>query len=148
MRARLLLLTLAMICAFATTIRAASQNPPDQMSYQGFLTDNNGVTLGAPDPLNYDISFRIYSGPTGGTAIWGEKHTVTIDNGYFSVMLGSAGAVNTPTPVAPRPALSTIFSGTDASDRYIEMTVTTSTATFTVLPRLQLLPSSYSFLSF
>lgn len=147
MRVRLLPLMLAMICGFSLTARGATQNPPDMMSYQGYLTDNNGVALGAPDPLNYDISFRIYAGPSGGNAIWGEKHTVTVDNGYFSVMLGSAGAVNTPTPVAPRPALSTIFSGTDASDRYIEMTVNTGSATFTVLPRLQLLPSSYSFLS-
>ena len=59
------------------------------LSYQGYLTDVDGT------PLHGDvgITFRLYSVPTGGTALWTEAHTggntVPVDEGLFNVMLGS-----------------------------------------------------------
>src|SRR5688572_10639071 len=44
---------------------AADNNPPEQMTYQGFLADANGVGLAPTNPLNYDAVFRIYDSATG-----------------------------------------------------------------------------------
>ncbi len=58
---------------------------PQQVNYQGFLSDQNG------NPLNeqHNIVFKIYNSQTGGSAIWSETHTVNIENGLYSVLLGS-----------------------------------------------------------
>jgi hypothetical protein len=57
--------------------------------YQGRLGDSTG------SPLNgdYNMTFRIYSVPDGGTALWVEPHTEgnkpSVVDGLFSVLLGS-----------------------------------------------------------
>ena len=123
-----------------------TQNPPGQLSYQGFLTDANGVALSTNTPRNYDISFRIYNAPSGGAAIWGEIQTVTIDRGYFSVMLGQGAALSGGEPWTNN--LAGVFSGPDASDRYIGMTVKgITTPDSEIQPRLRLLASPYAFLA-
>src|SRR3974377_796745 len=86
----LLLLTFWVELAWAQP----TQNPPGQISYQGFLTDANGVPLATTQPKNYDVSFRIYNAPSGGAAVWGEIQTVTVDRGYFSVLLGQGAALS------------------------------------------------------
>jgi hypothetical protein len=49
----------------------------------------------AGQPINgsTNITFRLYSAPTGGTALWTEAHTsanaVPVSNGLFNVLLGS-----------------------------------------------------------
>ena len=59
------------------------------LSYQGYLTDASGTLL----DNDVGITFRLYSAPTGGTALWTEAHTganaVPVDAGLFNVMLGS-----------------------------------------------------------
>ncbi len=61
----------------------------DRLSYQGLLSDSSG------NPVNgqVEMTFRIYNGPTGSTALWTEAHTggngVPVDNGRFHVLLGS-----------------------------------------------------------
>jgi hypothetical protein len=35
------------------------------------------------------VTYRIYDAPTGGMALWSETHSLTFDDGYFSVALGS-----------------------------------------------------------
>jgi len=42
-------------------IAQPTANPPERMSYQGFVTDGNGVALGTNAPKNYDIIFRIWN---------------------------------------------------------------------------------------
>src|SRR5436309_3035303 len=81
-------LALTAFCAFAQT-----PNPPGQISYQGFLVDANGIALATNAPKNYDIVFRIYNAPTAGSNLWAELQTVTVDRGYFTVMLGQGSAV-------------------------------------------------------
>ena len=46
---------------------------------------------GEGDPLNgiSTVTFNIYSVSTGGATVWTEPHTVNVDNGEFSVLLGS-----------------------------------------------------------
>ena len=82
-------------------IIAADANPPERMTYQGYLVDGNGDPLGNSAPTNYDVVFRIYKAKQGGTAIWAEQHTVTVDKGYFSVLLGEGAANASGEPRGP-----------------------------------------------
>jgi microcystin-dependent protein len=130
---------------------AAESNLPGRMSYQGYLTDANGVALGsAPGPRNYDVIFRLWSDEAGTTPtqrVWTEQQTVTVDNGLFSVVLGEGSAYAS----EARPSLVTAF-GSDGTvaPRYLEMTVRgvgPGGTDATILPRLRLLPSPYAFLA-
>lgn len=123
--------------------RAADANPPDRMTYQGYLADANGAPLAPTTPVNYDVVFRIYSDQTGGTLIWAEKQTVTVDKGQFSVVLGE-GSVNAS---EPRPALNAVFGSATASDRFLDLTVTVGTTALNIAPRLRLVTSPYAFLA-
>ena len=59
------------------------------LSYQGYLTDAGDTPLDG----EVGITFRLYSVPTGGTALWTEAHTggnaVPVSEGLLNVMLGS-----------------------------------------------------------
>jgi hypothetical protein len=58
---------------------------PRTLSYQGVLTDN----VGKPRPDgSYSFTFRFYTLPTGGTAIWSELKSLPVKNGLFSTALG------------------------------------------------------------
>jgi hypothetical protein len=54
------------------------------MNYQGYLEDSTG------EPLTDSISmtFKIYSIPSGGSALWTEGLYVGVENGVFDVVLG------------------------------------------------------------
>ncbi len=141
------LVPILLLLALPALVRAQpTPNPPGQISYQGFLVDANGIPLATNAPKNYDIIFRIYNTPLGTTTpIWGELQTVTVDRGYFSVLLGQGSAV----PGANwTNDLSSVFSGSDASDRYIGTTVRgLSGGDVEIQPRLRLLSSPYSLLA-
>lgn len=129
---------------------AANNNPPEFMSYQGYLVDSNGKPLGDTNtgPRNYDVIFRIYDAQTEGNKLWTETQTLTVDKGYFSVLLGEGASVGSES----RLPLSTVFTNTTASDRYIEITVKgigtgTPPGDVTINPRLRLLSSPYAFLA-
>ena len=119
-----------------------NQLPPGQISYQGFLTDANGIPLATNTPRNVTVAFRIYNASSAGAVLWGEQQVVTVDRGYFSVMLGAGSSIGAPTTNN----LTSIFSGSDASDRYLGLTVTDLGAA-EIVPRLRLLASPYSFLA-
>lgn len=128
----------------AQPARGADANPPDRMTYQGFLVDGSNTPLGNLNPRNFDTMFKIYDASQGGTLIWSEQQTITVDKGSFSVLLGEGSAIG----AEPRPPLSQVFGGTSASDRFIGITVKGLGATdVEIAPRLRLLPSPYSFLS-
>jgi hypothetical protein len=75
---------------------AAPDATPGTISYQGMLND----AAGQPVNGNTNITFRLYSASTGGTALWTEAHTdanaVPVSNGLFNVLLGSL----TPVPAS------------------------------------------------
>ena len=134
------------------TARAADGNPPERLTYQGDLTDGNGVPLGSTNtgPKNYDVIFRIWDDATAGNKLWAEQQTVTADKGYFSVLLGEGGIYQS----EPHPLLlSSIFANNNtASDRFVEITVKgvgagSPPVDVAILPRLRLLTSPYSFLA-
>jgi hypothetical protein len=127
---------------------AARAQTPQFMTYQGYLTDQNGSPLGTNGPQNYSVVFRLWNQPTGGAApVYGELQVVTVANGYFSVLLGQGTAYQNGGTTDPQPPLSTVF--TNAGNLYVEMTVKglASGADVTILPRLQLVSAPYAFLA-
>ncbi len=79
--------------------RAAQGSPvPTTVAYQGFLTDvkGNPVPNGART-----VTFRLYSGATGGSALWQETQTITTDRGVFNALLGSGTAFGDVFDTAP-----------------------------------------------
>lgn len=146
------LLLLAMAGAFSSPSAwgQANANPPERLTYQGYVVDANGNPLGAASPKNYDIIFRIWNDATTTSAanrFWTEQQTVTVDKGYFSVLLGEGASIG-----EPRPVLSTLFTNATASDRWVGITVKgigagTPAADVDILPRIRLLTSPYAFLA-
>ncbi len=149
-RVALIALVLGAGITLSQTAQAqATAHPPERMTYQGFLVDGNGAVLGSTAPKNYDVIFRIWSSENGSSnpeRIWSEQQTVTVDKGYFSVLLGEGTQVGS----EARPALSNLFKGTTASDRWVGITVKgigAGGANVDILPRMRLLSSPYAFLS-
>ncbi len=128
---------------------SANSRPPERMTYQGFLVDANGNALGSPNPRNYDVVFRIWKseGSTAsGDLLWAEQQTVTVDKGYFSVLLGEGSDVSS----EPRPPLSQVFVGPAASERWMGLTVKgigSGGGDVDILPRLRLLSAPYAFMT-
>lgn len=143
-------LILALAFAGSDLHAQAVATPPERMTYQGFLVDGNGAPLGsaATGPRNYDVIFRIYNHESQsgvGNLLWAEQQTVTVDKGYFSVLLGEGAASE-----GPRPNLSSLFIGPTASDRFVQVTVKgigANGANVDILPRLRLLTAPYAFLA-
>lgn len=124
----------------------ATPRPPERMTYQGFLVDGTGTALGNSAPKNYDVIFRVFDDQSAGTLIWSEQQTVTVDKGYFSVLLGEGAAVG----IEAHPVLSNVFKGATASDRYVGITVKgigSGGTDVNILPRLRLISSPYAFLA-
>lgn len=137
------LLTLV-VCSLSTVAFSQTATPPDLMSYQGFLVDANGNPLATNNPVNFTVVFRIYASSTGGTTLWTESQTVTVDKGNLSVVLGEGVVEGS----EPRPSISSLFSSSTSSDRYLGITVKgLSSGDPEIAPRLRLLPSPYAFLA-
>ena len=120
----------------------ATANPPGKIAYQGFLTDVNGTPLGNTTPTNIPMVFRILSASSGGNLLWSSQQTVTLDKGHFSVLLGE-GSQFSSEPFSPD--LSAVFTGKDASDRYLEMSL--GSPLTPISPRIQFLPGPYALLA-
>jgi hypothetical protein len=64
---------------------------PKTISYQGVLTDSNGVVLNG----TYDLTFNLYDAETGGNLVWEETYqAVEVNNGIFNVILGGKQMAN------------------------------------------------------
>ena len=143
-----------LLLAVGGAASAATYNPPQLMSYQGYLTDESGNPLGSTNtgPKNYNVVFRVWNQQTGGTIggtneLYAEQQTVTVANGYFSVLLGLGASVGAE-PYTTR--LATLFPSTLATPLFVEITVLgigASGGNITILPRLQLNTSPYAFLA-
>jgi hypothetical protein len=74
------------------TAGMASAGIPKKINYQGRLVASG---TGAPLAGTHNVTFRIYSVPDGGPALWSEPKTVVADSsGVFSVLLGSDSPIN------------------------------------------------------
>jgi len=58
---------------------------PQTINYQGYLTD----ATGAPVNGTVQMTFSIYDVSSGGTALWTETQTVTLNQGVYSVVFGA-----------------------------------------------------------
>ncbi len=102
---------------------------PTKINYQGVLKDSAGNVINNP---SLSIIFSIYSGASGGTALWTETQSVSIEAGLYNVQLGGVTAI---------PADGTIF---DGSTRYLGIKVGTDTE---MTPRLPMVSVPYAFLA-
>lgn len=80
----LVLSFVAALVLSAAVIMATGENK--QISLQGRLTDAAGKPLSG----TYSVSFAIFAGPDGGTALggWSETQTITVSKGLFSTRIG------------------------------------------------------------
>ncbi len=124
--------------------QAATNTPPARVSYQGFLTDGVGAVLAPSTPQNFTVDFKIFGAATGGTVLWSERQVVTVDKGNFSVILGEGAAIAGENNLN---LAGVIANRSDASDRFISLTVTISGTPTVINPRLRLLATPYAFLA-
>lgn len=75
------LITVFVFLSFSLTFAQV----PQQINYQGYLTD----AAGSPITGAVNIQFKIYNSTTTTTALWTDTYSVTVDNGRFSIILGS-----------------------------------------------------------
>ncbi|OGU06291.1 MAG: hypothetical protein A2X82_04300 [Geobacteraceae bacterium GWC2_55_20] len=65
---------------------------PQEVGYQGYLTDAGGVPVNG----SVTITLSLYTTSTGGTALWSENQTISIDKGIYSVSLGAVTPLTLP----------------------------------------------------
>jgi hypothetical protein len=102
---------------------------PLKINFQGVLKDSAGNVINNP---SLSIVFSIYSGATGGSAIWTETQSVSVEAGLYNVQMGGVTAI---------PADGSVF---DGSTRYLGITVGTDTE---MTPRLPMVSVPYAFLA-
>jgi hypothetical protein len=73
---------------------------PQELHYQGYLTNAVGEGVDCPDPVqctdSINLTFRLYDSPNTEEALWTEIHVgVDIYEGVFHVSLGSDTSLNT-----------------------------------------------------
>lgn len=120
----------------------SEDGPPSLMTYQGHLVDAQGQAVGLDSPTSKNIQFRIYSAEQGGDVMYAEEQTVTVDKGYFSVLLGQGTALPGE-PGPPDTLFSTVFQGDKSGERFIGIRVDGTD----INPRLRYVASPYSVLS-
>ena len=109
-------------------MRAAAQDVPSLINYQGRLTDPSGV----PKSGMFAMEFTVVDG--GGSSLgWTEMQSVQVDNGFFNVQLGS---------VTPFP--SGLFTGAPTDSfgpvRFLEVVVDGET----LVPNRRIVSAAYS----
>jgi hypothetical protein len=77
--------TLGFLMLFVGISFAAAPYFPEKINFQGYLTDSSGTALNG----SYDITIKLYSAATGGTALATDTHTgVSVVNGVFTLQIG------------------------------------------------------------
>jgi hypothetical protein len=87
-------------------VLSASAEVPQQLHYNGFLTNAVGEAVDCSDPLqcadSYDLSVRIYASETSTVPLWDELHTaVPIYSGSFHMVLGQIAPITPDTLDGP-----------------------------------------------
>lgn len=116
-----LMVTMAVILLIVSSMAEDAQSAiPETINYQGYLTDSSGNPINTPR----NMTFRIYTAASGGTALWTETHNdIQVNNGIYNVVLGSVVSmaalpfdvpyflgmtVGTDTEMSPRQALTSV----------------------------------------
>jgi len=81
----------AVLLSTALLSSVAQADVPGLISYQGILTDDDGVALDA----TVAITFSIYTDSTGGSQLWTETQSaVSVSQGVFNVLLGRVNPIS------------------------------------------------------
>lgn len=86
-----LLSLIALLCALISGVTHAQI--PRTINYQGYLTTPSGAAV---TNANLQMVFKLYDAATGGTVLHTETQMVTVTNGIFNVLLGTAPALTLP----------------------------------------------------
>ena len=79
------------ILVFLGIFTQVNSQIPQVITYQGVLTNSEGVFLNGA----YDLTFEIYNSMLGGSLLWTETHTaVIVESGVFNVYLGTTSPFN------------------------------------------------------
>lgn len=135
------LVLLVCLLAFSLPAFAATPTPPGKMAFQGFLSDASGQPLGLSNPVSTNVTFRIWRTATGtsaGALVWSEQQTVVVEQGQYAALLGNGTAVGTEPNTNH---LATVFTGADASDRFLGVTVGGGSE---IRPRIQFFSSPFA----
>ena len=69
---------------------SVSAQVPQKINYQGYLVGSGGTPVNA----TVQMRFAIYDVASDGNALWSETQTVTINDGRYSVVLGSVTPIS------------------------------------------------------
>lgn len=145
-------LLLVALAIFATPAFSQTTEVPERVSYQGIVTDKLGNLLAPTDPGNYEVVFRVWDSPTGGTTpVYSEKQTITIFKGEFSALVGAGADVTG--EEASGPSNVSIAQAFNNASRYLGVTVASAPATPVsgsdpeITPRQQIVTTPFAFRS-
>ncbi len=83
-----------LLATFFLVVASAIAQVPQQVSYQGLLTDSSNIPV--PNGT-YSMTITLYDAQTGGSALWNEVHpSVRTLAGLFDVLLGSVTPLTLP----------------------------------------------------
>lgn len=77
---------LATVLGLLSVATVALSSVPPLLNYQGLLRDGVGDIV--PDG-NYSVTFRIWDAESAGTVLWQEGRLIAVQDGLFTVLLGS-----------------------------------------------------------
>lgn len=140
------LLILALLASMASR-HAQAANVPELLSYQAFVSDASGNPIGAAQPVNRTVTFKLYDAATGGNLLYAESQTVTIAGGNFSVLIGNGvGIAGLPGPAAPANPANVRLGSIAVHPLYLGITVDDGTpaADPEISPRQQLVSSAFA----
>ncbi|MCB2182518.1 MAG: hypothetical protein KQH63_10860 [Desulfobulbaceae bacterium] len=126
-------LALCGMLLFCPVMSTSALAVPGQISYQGELTDDVGVSLDG----SYLMRFNLYDAESGGSQLWnspsGEEQTVSVLGGIYNIQLGAVHSLN-----------SDIF---DTNDIWLEVAIyNDDTAAWEILvPRQKLTSTGFAF---
>ena len=141
-------LTVSVGVAWAARGLSTGAMPPTRMTYQGYVTDGTGSPIGTNGAVVARMVFRIFDAVTGGNAVWAEQQALSVDQGYFSAQLGEGTAIAGVSN--PPGGLADVFTGADASERYVGVTLLgfgAGGADIEVTPRVRLTAAPYAYLA-
>ena len=122
----LALIAAALIVGGAVMASTTQSGAPTVISYQGYLTDDSSQPISG----TVDLAFGLYAASSGGSPIWEEtQSSVPVDDGYFSVLIGSVNPLSA--------------ADFDDPTRYLQVSVDTGGG-FVDLPRQQLASVPYA----